>query len=162
MRDGAVRPRSDSVRAAMATSEIDRVIHERLADRDLRYTAGRRAIVDALATATGPITLPELLRAAPALAQSSAYRNLAVMEEAGVVRRVAHGGDHTLYELAESLTEHHHHLICESCGVVLDVAPDDELERSLHRSFGRVAAREGFTPSHHTVDVYGCCADCAA
>ncbi len=146
----------------MATSELDRVIHERLADHDLRYTAGRRAIVGALVAASGPITLPELLAADPALAQSSTYRNLAVMEEAGVVRRVAHGGDHTLYELTEALTEHHHHLICESCGVVLDVTPDEELERTLDRSFGQVAAHAGFTPSHHTVDVYGYCADCAA
>ena len=153
---------SDSVLFPMATSELERAIQERLTDHELRYTAGRRAIVGALAAAAGPITLPELLRADPALAQSSAYRNLSVMEDAGVVRRVAHGGDRTLYELAESLTEHHHHLICESCGVVLDVAPDDELETTLHRSFGRVAAREGFTPSHHTVDVYGFCADCAA
>lgn len=146
----------------VATSELERAINDRLADHDLRYTSGRRAIVEGLKRADGPITLPELLERAPDLAQSSAYRNLSLLEEAGVVRRLVHGGEHAHFELAESLTEHHHHLICESCGQVRDITLDAGLERTLDQSFAELSAGEGFTPTHHTVDVYGVCGDCAA
>jgi Fur family ferric uptake transcriptional regulator len=145
----------------VATSELERAINDRLAEHDLRFTTARRAIVEGLKSADGPITLPELLNSSRDLAQSSAYRNLSLLEEAGVVRRLVHGGEHAHFELAESLTEHHHHLICETCGLVRDITLDSKLERTLDNSFDRLAAAEGFVPTHHTVDVYGLCGDCS-
>ncbi|WP_394938449.1 hypothetical protein, partial [uncultured Ilumatobacter sp.] len=53
----------------VAMSELERAIQDRLAEHELRFTAARRAIVDELKSATGPITLPELLDAAPDLAR---------------------------------------------------------------------------------------------
>ncbi len=143
--------------------ELERNVQARLVAKEHRYTRSRRAIVVALAAAEHPVTLPELLAAGGgALAQSSTYRNLALMEESGVVRRLVHGGDHAHYELAEELTEHHHHLICEGCGDVRDVTFDAALERSLHRRFEGLAQREGFVARHHSIDVYGTCPSCAA
>lgn len=143
------------------TEDLDRAIDERLGAHELRYTSSRRSIVDGLRRSDGPVTLPELLDLVPDLAQSSAYRNLSLMEDAGVVRRLVHGDDHARYELAEALTEHHHHLICESCGVVRDVTLTDDFERALDRTFDAMAEREGFVVGHHAIDVYGTCADCA-
>ncbi len=143
-------------------AELHRTVRDRLDENDQRYTAGRRAVVDALAAADGPITLPELIERSPTLAQSSAYRNLAVMEEVGVVRRLVHGADHARYELAEDLTEHHHHLICERCGTVRDVTLTAELERRLDTAFDGLAIDAGFEPRDHTIDIYGVCADCRA
>lgn len=134
---------------------------ERLMGRDQRYTTGRRRIVEVLAAAGAPVTLPALLELAPDLSQSSAYRNLAIMEEVGVVRRLVHGAEHAHYELAEDLTEHHHHLICEECGLITDVTLDDGLERSLDQAFEGLAAAAAFTPRHHAIDIFGRCADCA-
>lgn len=151
----------DSVRVVMAP-DLERSIVQRLDAVELRYTSGRRAIVEGLRLAEGPVTLPELLALVPELAQSSAYRNLALMEEAGVVRRLVHGNDHACYELAEALTEHHHHLICESCGVVRDVRFDARVERTLDKTFDAVATAEGFTVGRHAIDVFGICASCAA
>ncbi len=142
------------------STDLDRAVHERLAECDLRYTSGRRAIVNGLRAADRPVTLPELLDLSPDLAQSSAYRNLALMEEAGVIRRLVHGGDHAHYELAEELTEHHHHLICETCGLVRDITLDERLERTLDEVFARTGDDEGFVPRHHAIDVYGRCATC--
>lgn len=147
---------------ASAHADIHRTVRDLLDQHDQRYTVGRRAVVAALADAGGPVTLPELIDRAPEVAQSSAYRNLAVMEEVGVVRRLVHSTEHARYELAEHLTEHHHHLICETCGSVRDVTLTPELERRLDDAFHALAAAEGFTPTHHTIDLYGCCADCAS
>lgn len=146
--------------AMAVTSELDRTINERLSEHDLRYTRGRRAIVDGLRTAGGPVTLPELLALSDDLALSSAYRNLSLMEGAGVVRRLAHGGDHARFELAEELTEHHHHLICESCGSIRDVVFDAEIEGALEDALDAIGRAQDFVPHGHTIDVYGTCRAC--
>ncbi len=142
-------------------AELHRTIRERLADHEQRYTTGRRQIVDTLLRLDAPVTLPVLLDHEPGLSQSSAYRNLSLMEQAGVVRRLVHGADHAHYELAEDLTEHHHHLICERCGLVRDVTFPARLETSLDHAFEGLAVAEQFVPRHHAIDVYGHCADCA-
>lgn len=128
----------------------------------MRYTTGRRAIVSALRAVGGPVTLPELLAFSGRVPQSSAYRNLALMEEAGVVRRLVHGADHAYYELAEELTEHHHHLICKTCGTVEDFTLDDDLERRLDAAFDGIASAAGAQPRNHLIDVFVVCASCQA
>jgi Fur family ferric uptake transcriptional regulator len=126
-----------------------------------RYTGNRRAVVDVLATTSSPPSIPELLAAHPELHQSSAYRNLAVLEHAGVVRRLVTSGDFTRYELAEDLTEHHHHLICSSCGAVEDYTVPPALERRLTRAVSEVEGLTGFSAEHHRLDLIGTCAACA-
>jgi Fe2+ or Zn2+ uptake regulation protein len=125
-----------------------------------RYTPGRRALVEVLAGSDRPLTIPELLAADQALALSSAYRNLAVLERAGVVRRLVTSDEHARFELAEDLTEHHHHLICGRCGRIDDFTVSPQLERSLEAALGRVVAATGFRPDHHRLDLVGTCADC--
>ena len=74
--------------------------------------------------------------------QSSAYRNLAVLEHAGVVRRVITEGEFARFELTEELTEHHHHLICSRCGRVEDVTvPRPGGDARPDRSTGSRGAR---------------------
>ena len=106
-------------------------ISVRLRDGDQRYTSGRRRLVDALLGAGRPLTAAEVLHES-GLAQSSAYRNLAVLEGCGVVHKVAGTDDLARFEVAEDLTEHHHHhLICTACGRVTDFTVSDDLERAI-------------------------------
>lgn len=133
---------------------------ERLRAHDQRYTDGRRAIVAALGTAGAPLTINELLDACDGLAQSSAYRNLAVLERTGVVRRLTALDDFARYELAEDLTEHHHHLVCEVCGRIEDFTIPDPLEAELEECLDRVAVRFGFDGVAHELDLVGTCARC--
>lgn len=144
------------------TTELDRLVADRLAEHEMRYTTGRRAIVTALRAIGAPVTLPNLLSYSGEITQSSAYRNLSLMEEAGVVRRLVHGADHAFFELAEELTEHHHHLICQKCGSVEDFTLDQELEQLLDAAFDRVARAAAATPSSHLIDVFVVCSDCTA
>ncbi len=139
--------------------DLHQVVTTRLRAGDQRYTSGRRALVDALVGAGRPLTASEVLEAG-GLAQSSAYRNLAVLETCGVVHRVAGSDEFARFELAEDLTDHHHHLICTGCGQVTDFTVADELERSLEQAMEWVEASTGFAPAHHRLDLLGRCAEC--
>lgn len=145
----------------VSDEDLHQEVKARLGRIDQLYTRGRQALVEALVGAGTPLTLPALLEQAPDLTQSSAYRNLSMMEQAGVVRRLVHGNDHAHYELDEGLTGHHHHLICRGCGVIRDVTLDRQLERSLDAAFARIALDAGFRQETHDIDLYGICANCA-
>ena len=88
---------------------------------DQRYTAGRRAIVDLLVSAGHPVSIEDIAERLPGLPRSSAYRHLTDLQAAGLIRRVTASDEYTRFELAEDLTEHHHHLLCINCGKVIDV-----------------------------------------
>ena len=129
--------------------------------RGLRYTVSRRAVVDSMRKAGRPLTLPEILASGGDLAQSSAYRNLAELTEAGVVRRIIASDEYSHFELAEHLTgEHHHHLICTSCGAVADITVPHELEELLERASGVVADEQQWAVDHHRLDLVGRCGTC--
>ena len=128
-----------------------------------RVTANREAIVAVLARASRPLTIPEILGSPRGrdLAQSSVYRNLLVLEEAGLVHRIVTDGEFARFELADDLTEHHHHLICASCGVVEDVPASAGLERSVQAAELQIARAKGFHTQHHRIDLVGLCRRCA-
>lgn len=140
------------------------IVHDtadiRLREEGQRYTDQRRELVELLAN-EGPLSIPEVLRGREGLKQSSVYRNLAVLEHAGVVRRVVTDEEFGRYELTEDLTGHHHHLICSSCGRVEDVTVPSQLEGSLDRTLDRLAKRAGFADVDHRLDLIGTCSDCA-
>ena len=125
-----------------------------------RYTTNRRSVVEELERADRPLSIPELLDAVDDLAQSSAYRTLSVLERAGVVRRLVTHDEFARYELAEDLTEHHHHLICSHCGTIQDFTVPDSLEAELDRHLRRIASRQGFAGASHRLDLVGTCARC--
>jgi Fe2+ or Zn2+ uptake regulation protein len=134
---------------------------QRLRALDQRYTKNRRALVATLAAAGNPLTIPEIMRAARKLAMSSVYRNLALLEEAGIVHRIVTTDEFARYELAEDLTaKHHHHLICVSCGKVEDFTASPQLEDSAIASLTKAAAKAGFTVRSHRLDVLGVCSNC--
>lgn len=144
----------------MTASELHDLVSARLRAGDQRYTSGRRRLVTLLTEGDGPMTIPQVLDADASLAQSSVYRNLAVLEEAGVVARIVTADDFARYELAEDLTEHHHHLICAACGEVADFSLEPEVEDQLEGVLREVAAQASFTMEHHRLDLVGVCGSC--
>ena len=155
-----MKERARGIGLNASAGDLHSAVGARLARQGFRYTTGRRRLVDALSSAGQPITLPEIVLAAPDLAASSVYRNLDVLERSSVVERINSVGDHAHFELAEPLLEHHHHLVCVACGSIEDVRFDDELEERVERSLAAAASRAGFTPLHHSLDLHGRCAAC--
>ena len=142
------------------TDALHDEVTDRLRGADQRYTRGRRHLVDVLRIADGPMTIPQILEARPDLAQSSVYRNLAVLEEVGAVTRIVTQHDFARYELAEDLTEHHHHLICSECGDVSDFSLQPRVEAQLERALAGVAEDVDFAVESHRLDLVGRCTSC--
>jgi Fur family transcriptional regulator, ferric uptake regulator len=147
------------------TPALSTYVHTTVADRlgrlSQRYTSNRRLLVTLLERAGRPLSIPDILARQRTLPQSSVYRNLTVLEQAGAVRRVVADDEFARYELAEDLTRHHHHLICSNCGKVEDVTISSELETRMSRSLSRVAKREQFSTAAHRLDLIGTCRNCA-
>jgi Fur family transcriptional regulator, ferric uptake regulator len=133
----------------------------RLRSTGHRYTGQRRRLVELLADAGRPVSIPDILGGASDLKQSSVYRNLADLESAGVVRRVSTEEEFGRYELAEDLIGHHHHLVCTNCGTIRDVDVPPDVERTLDQALDRIAKRAGFARVSHRLDLVGLCAACA-
>ncbi|HEY2428790.1 MAG TPA: Fur family transcriptional regulator [Acidimicrobiales bacterium] len=135
-------------------------VARRLALVDQRYTSSRRALVEVLAQAGRPLSIPEILAVAGALPQSSAYRNITTLSDAGAVRRVAGNDANGRFELAEDLAGHHHHLLCTGCGHVFDIDAPPRLERAVAETARDIAESSGFAVDTHRLDLVGVCADC--
>lgn len=138
------------------------VAERRLRSIDQRYTSGRRAIVDLLVSTGCPVSIGDIAEHLPGLPRSSAYRHLTDLQAAGLIRRVAANDEFTRFELAEDLTEHHHHLLCTNCGKVIDATLPASFERQVSDAVSRIAGTEGFQAHSHRLDILGLCAGCQA
>jgi Fur family ferric uptake transcriptional regulator len=143
-------------------TDLHDAVAVRLRRAGQRLTPHRGALIDVLAGAGRPLTIPEILDADTDLAQSSVYRNLVLFERAGVAHRIVTNAEFARFELAEDLTgNHHHHLICASCGAVQDVPAATGLEESLHAAIAQIERSTGFRTDAHRIDLVGRCRDCA-
>jgi Fur family transcriptional regulator, ferric uptake regulator len=140
--------------------EIDETIRQYLAERDIRYTGGRRAVVRALEIAAGPQSAAELHLRLRRLPLSSLYRSLAILEEAGLLS-LHHGqGKVSRYELAEWLTGHHHHLVCIECGAMGDFELEARAEEQLLNIVASAGRKAGYQVRGHSLEVEGLCGSC--
>ena len=145
----------------MTTPTINRQVERRLAEAEVRYTKGRRAVIDALASADGPRSAAELSEiVGKSVPLSSLYRTLAVLEETGVLAPHFSSPGLTRYELAEWLSGHHHHLVCIECGQVQDLPANDTVEGRLQEIVSDVAKKASFRDMNHALEIEGLCARC--
>jgi Fur family transcriptional regulator, ferric uptake regulator len=140
---------------------VKELVARRLRSRSQRYTSLREELVRIMQSSGQPLGVREIMSSAAGLSQSSVYRNLLVLEQAGVVRRLTEAGGSARFELAEDLTEHHHHLICLSCGSVEDLPASAGIEQTVQRATATLASRRGFRVRAHRVDMLGVCRNCA-
>lgn len=121
-----------------------------------RMTASRRAVVDAIAARDDAFTVVEIFdaarRAHPALGLATTYRTVELLRRAGSVHPLA-GAGRAAY--VRCRPEHHHHLVCVSCGGV------EETDLCAAPSDAELRQRHGFRAQGHELDIYGVCRRCA-
>lgn len=122
-------------------------------------TSQRRAILQALEEAKGPLTPQEILDRAAAyhgsLGLATVYRNLNALTEKGHVSAVHLPNESTRFERARR--DHHHHFACDSCGQVYELdanCPVAVLEGATLPG--------GFQVRDHALTLYGSCPSCSS
>ena len=144
----------------MTNAEMDEKVASLLHQAGHRYSPVRRRLVKVLRTSGKPLTNNQIIDSDKSLVQSSVYRNLNVLEEAGAVTRIATNDEFARFELAEHITEHHHHIICNSCGDIADFSLPPNIEKSLDLSLRKAAMKTSFDIDNHRLDVLGTCTSC--
>ena len=137
--------------------EIDR----RLAKAGQRWTKGRRSVVEVMAKIVAPVSVPELQTlVGPGIPLSTLYRVISDLLDANVLIKLEFAEGFARFELDDSLSSHHHHLVCTECGGVMDLELGD-LEAVLDKTNGSIRKRTGFRVTSHRLDFFGLCAACA-
>lgn len=140
--------------------DLHESVRRSLSSRDVRYTTGRKKVIETLGTVPGPRSAAELLDETPGVPLSSLYRSLTVLDEAGVLRRQHDADGLARYELAEWLTGHHHHAVCTECGAVEDIELDETAEASLDEMLSGLSRSTGWHLTGHSLEVEGVCPTC--
>lgn len=140
--------------------DVHAAVDEQLRRTRQRYTPGRRDLIELLLRADRPLSIAELLVRDAAQSQSSLYRNLAILEQCGVIHRIASTDETARFELAEELSHHHHHLACTVCGRLQDITLPPTVETALAAAADRARDDHGFVARSHKVELLGTCADC--
>lgn len=122
----------------------------------------RQAVLELLAGEACALTALEVedaLRGEPArrVSRASVYRILDELERLGLVQRVETGQAMVRYERVCEAEEHHHHLVCDECGVVIPFS-DSALELAI-KSLSR---RVPLAVSEHEIVLHGACRECLA
>jgi Fur family ferric uptake transcriptional regulator len=88
------------------------------------------------------------------ISRATVYRTLELLVKSGMVRRVHLGEDHYHYEHVSG-NSHHDHLICTTCGGVIEFH-DEVLERRQIE----ICEKKKFTPTFHNLQILGICDSC--
>ena len=122
----------------------------------------RRAVLELLEGQTCALTAMEIEDALRSerrkVSRASVYRILEELERLRLVQRVETGQAMVRYERVCDSEEHHHHLVCDSCGLVMPFS-DDALERAIDKLSERVPLA---VVSEHEIVLHGACRECAA
>lgn len=125
----------------------------------VRSTRQRTAVSALLTTVEGFRTaqdLHELLREqGQSVGLTTVYRTLQTLVDAGEVDVVRSDDGESMYRRCVG-SDHHHHLVCRSCGTTVEVEGPDVEKWAAH-----VAATNGFTDVSHVVEIFGTCSACA-
>jgi Fur family transcriptional regulator, ferric uptake regulator len=123
----------------------------------------RRAVVELLdgqECALTAVEIEDALRAhgkSRRVSRASVYRILDELERLRLVQRVETGQSMVRYERVCGHAEHHHHLVCDSCGLVMPFS-DEALERAIETLSERVP----LAVSEHEIVLHGSCRSCLA
>jgi len=125
-----------------------------------RITRQRTAVAGALSDLEefrSAQQLHELLREnGQGIGLATVYRTLQTLVEGGEVDVLRTTDGEAVYRRC-ARREHHHHLVCRSCGRTVEIDGP-----GVESWAAQVGAAHGFTDVQHTVELSGTCATCRA
>lgn len=124
-----------------------------------RSTRQRTAILELLQEADSFLSAQQMHDALRArgmkVGLTTVYRNLQLMTELDEVDVVRREDGEAMFRRCEA-AEHHHHLVCRSCGFTVELA-NDQLEAWA----ATLARKHRFSEVTHDLELFGLCRSCS-
>lgn len=149
--------RRDPTPATGGTVQLKRRWSAHLATHKLKTSKPRELIVDHFLRTRGHVSVDELLRRVrrdnPRIGHATVYRTLRLLTEAGLAVARHFGEGQTRFEVADSGSTHHDHLICAKCGLILEFECNEieEWQQRIAKQLG------GFQVVRHKLELYCLC-----
>ncbi len=84
---------------------------------------------------------------------ATVYRTLTLLEDSEIASSISFGAQGKKYELG--LKKHHDHLICTSCGDIIEF-----FDETIEEQQEKIAAKFNFKMTDHTMKIVGLCKKC--
>ena len=139
-------------------TEEQEVFLKHIQKQGLKRTAQRDLILEVFLRTEGHVSGEDLYRLvqeqAPTVGQTTVYRTVRLLTEAGLAREVRFGDGRAHYE-HNYKHEHHDHMICSECGKIIEFySPELEAIQDA------MAVKHKFELTEHLLRMIGICADC--
>ena len=129
-----------------------------LAQKNLRLTAQRQAIIESAFSTRQHFTAEQLLAWSrvrdKSVSRATVYRTLPLLTESGLVREMDFGKDHKFYDPNYAKHPHHNHIICQDCDKIVEFESD-----KIERIENEISHRLGFTVRTHRLQITASCED---
>jgi Fur family ferric uptake transcriptional regulator len=139
-------------------SEEQEVFLQHILKRGLKRTSQRDLILDMFLRTEEHLSSEDLYRLVqkvdPSIGQTTVYRTLKLLTEAGLAREVRFGDGRTHYE-HNYKHQHHDHMICSECGRIIEF-----FSAELEAIQDAMAAKHRFQVTQHLLRIIGVCAEC--
>src|SRR6184192_3639572 len=139
-------------------TEEQEVFHQHIQKQGLKRTAQRDLILDVFLNTEAHVSgedLYQLVREKdPTVGQTTVYRTLRLLTDAGLAREVRFGDGRAHYE-HNYKHQHHDHMICSVCGKVIEFYSPE-----LEAIQDKMAAKHRFELTSHLLRMIGVCSAC--
>lgn len=134
------------------------ILIKKLQNDGHRMTKARSALLTILSKKHSPLSAMELQHLLEekgiAVNKTTIYREIDFLIQQNIIHSIALADEVTRYEL--SSRDHHHHIQCSSCGIVIDLPLTNELS-DIEK---RIALNTGFSIEKHALEFFGLCPHC--
>ncbi len=127
-----------------------------LADKKLRITSQRQAIVDSVFSTEEHFTAEQLLDWArvrdKSVSRATVYRTLPLLVESGMVREMDFGKDYKFYDPNYLDHPNHHHIICQDCEKIVEFESE-----KITKIEAEISHKLGFSVASQRLQITGNC-----
>lgn len=120
-----------------------------------KFSSRRQAVLDVIRNMrchpSADMVYEQCRKSIPNISLATVYRNLAFLEQQGIVGRVIGAGEKERYDIQ---MDSHAHVICKNCGKIVDIPYPENLKDTLDKYVGELNF------SSAVLSFYNVCEDC--
>jgi Fur family ferric uptake transcriptional regulator len=151
-------PNAEEEVSPESISEEQEVFLKHIQKKGLKRTSQRELILSVFLRTEDHLSNEDLYRLVkledPTVGQTTVYRTLKLLTEAGLAREVRFGDGRAHYE-HNYKHQHHDHMICSECGKIIEF-----YSAELEAIQDAMAAKHNFEVTQHLLRIIGICDEC--